>query len=304
MSEYLRRVSRRSVWAVTVAFIMGASVSNASGALPSCTLDADQVALTAELDIVRVSVDSHGNFFAPVVLDVLNATFLDQYGVVPWAMRTFSEGFLRVKYHTTAELETKVCAAGKKIVFDERRFGSDEFAPTFDAVAPKPYLSVRELAGIGLGIYFLSALGADYDFVIDGGAGRGFSTTSGGFRLPRVGADLIPVHRFYGHPSGGAGSHFYTGDPTEFEAMQRRIERGERYTYEGVAFFAPRAVRQSDGSFACSSAELQPVNRLHLAPSKESGPFAYRYVLDIARAKSMQRQRWVNQGATFCALRE
>jgi Repeat of unknown function (DUF5648) len=287
------------------ALIATVHVNGATSPLPSCAVDPGLAANVAEADLVRVSVDSHGNFFAPVIIvELLDATALDRFGVQYWTRRMWAEGFMRVKYVTTETLESNVCTRGKKIVFDERRFGSREFGRIFDAVTPKPYLEVRELAGIEFGIYFLSSVGADYDFIINGGAGRGFATTSAGFRLPRVGTDLVAVHRFYGHPSGGIGSHFFTADPAEHAAMQQRIAAGERYVYEGIAFLAPRATKRSDGTVSCSATNLTPVLRVHLSPTSADGPLAYRYTTSGALAKSMQRWGWVDQSASFCALSE
>jgi hypothetical protein len=302
---------------------MAASVSAFSSAnqLPSCTVSGEEVAKVPEQNLVKVRLDSHGNFFAGSPLTSFYYTELDQFRMQPWTFRSGGLGDYRsgiddywvVNYYTTASLEEKVCALGRKIAFSETRYNGDkEYYPTFEGVLPKPYTVVREFVAVAAGTYFLSSLGHDTDYVIQGRAGFGWKMTPNSFRLPRTGNDLVPVLRFYGKGPGSEPSrHFYTADPTEYggspAALLPRLGSilafdGATYNNEGVVFLAPRATLQSDGSFKCADAQTVPVTRLYLPPLSNSGASGYRYVTDASVVQSMRKKGWIDQGASFCAL--
>jgi Repeat of unknown function (DUF5648) len=289
--------------------VLAAQVNAA--ALPTCAISPETAASLPSETVAPVRVDSHGNFFSGVVVTPFSITELDRFGVTYWALRQFGEGYIGVRYVTTKVLEEKICASGNKIVFSERSRDEWPRDKWFEGITPKPYLHVREFVGThlfqetpprGVGLYFLSALGADSDFVFNGGAGQGFNTTSNSFRVPRDGEGMTAVHRFYGNSGNGLGAHFYTADDSEYASMLIAIANGANYHYEFVGFFAPRATRQSDGRFTCPSSGQTPVIRLHLAPTRTDDPFLYRYVTDPGLARAMQAKGWVNQGASFCAL--
>jgi Repeat of unknown function (DUF5648) len=288
---------------------LSASAFSATNQLPSCTVTAEQVekeSIPAK-DLVWVGVDSHGNFFAAWESSETRLTSLDQYGVPRWTSlgngsQRMQGGYWGLNFYATIALEEKICGIGKKVLFYERIYDGSFYGVTVNGILPKPHTLVNEVIYPESRTYFLASLGAESDFILDGGAGRGWVTSSNGFRLPRAGDNLIPVHRFYGQARDG-GFHFYTVDVADIEMLQA-ITYGARYTYEGVAFLAPRATRKIDGTYECSDAQTVPVARLRDGPPAENRPVSYRYVVNPKLAEIMVRRGWNDQGATFCALKD
>ena len=297
----------RKMWKTVVAMILACIAlptvcHSAIVQLPSCLVPPEQADNNPLIAWVEVKIDSHGNFYAPWVSDVINWTALETYGVPVWARR-FGPGVAGswgVDYYTTAALEQKICARGKQIILQER---SD-----FRGVKPKPYTLVRELQTVAntsdQQLYFLSSIGADTDFVLRGFVGGGWSSTSNEFRLPRAGDDLVPVHRFFGVVGTGTPSHLYTADEVEVANISSMAVAGGKLSYDGIVFMAPKAIATSDGVWTCSSANYAPVRRLYAPSNKPDVPARYRYVADESITMRMRAAGWQDQGAAFCALRD
>jgi hypothetical protein len=301
---------RKIAFAATASLALCAGAFGVDKQLPSCTVTGDQLSNVASEDWVFVQVDSHGNFYQ-IHDPLFGGTPLTRFGVPVWHYVNF--GFIPAYYqfHQTKGLEEKVCAVGKKIVFRidvPRAYGAQ-----YIGVRPKPYIVIREFSALSrdpdagtdhprrrYDIYFLSAFGYESDLILD--VGVGLATSSNGFRLPRVGDDLVPVYRFYGSVDGVAPSHYYTADSSEIAAIRQSIASGAKYVEEGVAFFAPKATKT--GSSVCHSPDTVPVLRMYSPAAAVGDPQRYRYVTDTDLAQSMLNAGWINQGASFCALPE
>jgi Repeat of unknown function (DUF5648) len=313
-------LTKRNIWrrlraisfAAVMPFAMCAGAFAADKPLPSCTVIGEQLSNVASGDLVFVLVDSHGNFYQ-IADQFFQATPLSYFEVPVWRYGNVGIFLRYYHYYQTKGLEEKVCAVGKKIAFTN--YVPSAYGAQYQGVRPKPYIVVREVSTLSrdpnpysdrprtrYDIYFLSAIGEASDFVLNGGAGCCWGTTSNGFRLPRTGSDLVAVYRFYGSNDGIASSHFYTADSSERAAMQQAIANGAKYVDEGVVFFAPKATR--NGASICASSETVPVMRMHSSPATPGDPMRYRYVTDLDLTQSMQSTGWINQGASFCALPE
>ena len=296
----LRMCRMVAVWGLALVVLAGGAAATTSQ-IPSCTVPpelADSQPLIAWVD---VEVDSHGNMFAGDVSDVINWTPLEVYGVPVWARRQRAEGYWRVDYYTTTALEQKVCGVGRQIQFRDRS--------GLKGIQPRPYVVVKELRvsspDPALQLFFLSSLGAEFDAILNGAIGGVWASSSNEFRLPRVADQIVPVHRFFGVlETGAAPSHFYTADEAEINALDRRIAAGARIFNEGAVFNAPRSSVQPDGTALCPSPDLVPVRRLYSSPKSLGAPAKYRYVTDASMALRLRASGWVDQGATFCALRD
>lgn len=263
----------QTILLVTLTFASSAApaVSASFVSLPSCTVAPSQ---TPDAAPVYIEVDAHGRFFATQCSIV-----------VLGCSRT---------YVTNEQLEG-LCLHGAKVAF----LGSDRF-PTI----PSPYIFVQEyLNADAFPNYVLSAREEDTLFISSGKAGPNWRPTSLRLRLPRVAADIVPVHVFFGSDQPGAVTHFFTADPTEFDDMMRKVNSpanaNVKWVYERVAFYAPRTTLL-DGKASCANSDMAPVFRLAGASSANSQP-KYRYVANRETIASMQRVGYDLQAAAFCA---
>jgi hypothetical protein len=106
------------------------------------------------------------------------------------------------------------------------------------------------------------------------------------------------VCRFYGHPTIGPNSHFYTADPGEcnfLRQLQLSTPFGRpRWNYEEIAFaaFLPNSLGQCPAPFT-------PVARFYNngAAANDSN---HRYVSTQANFNAMLNTGWRNEGAVMC----
>lgn len=261
------------------AFTVAASAAHAATAtfagLPSCTVAPSQTPNAAP---VYIEVDAHGRFYST------------QFATNPAGGYTGSR-----TYVTTENLEA-LCAQGAKVAF----LDADRFA-----TVPSPTLFVQEWQNADvLPNYLLLAREEDTFFILSGKAGLNWRPTSLRFRLPRVAADLVPVHLFFGSDQPGVVTHFYTADTAEYETMMRKVNApasaNVKWVYERVAFYAPRVSASGNAAF-CTSAELTPVFRFAGNMGANTQP-KYRHVANRETIASMQRAGYAVQAAGFCAL--
>src|SRR5690606_31197772 len=100
---------------------------------------------------------------------------------------------------------------------------------------------------------------------------------------------VLPVCRFYGTPGIGPNSHFYTVDPVECET----VKRDPGWTYEGVPFYAKRAVA---GNCPTNSS---PVYRYY-NNGWERNDSNHRYATHLDDLTAMKRAGWVLEGTAMC----
>ena len=243
--------------------------------LPSCTVAPSQ---TPDAAPIYIETDAHGRFYST------------QFTLNP------AGGFSGSRTYLTTDLLEFLCSTGAKIAF----WGADRFV-----TLPSPTLFVQEYKNADtLPNYVLSAREEDTLFIFSGKAGPNWRPTSMRFRLPRVGADLVPVHVFFGSDNPGVVTHFYTADQAEYDAMMSKVNSpasaNVKWVYERVAFYAPR-VSGLNGVTSCSSPDLAVVFRL-AGNSQSNAQPKYRYVANRETIASMQRVGYELQSAAFCAL--
>ena len=242
--------------------------------LPSCTVAPSQNRNAAP---VYIGVDANGRFYS------------DQFFSTPSGYRSSRS------YVTTDNLEA-LCAQGAKIAF----LNFDKFS-----TVPSPTLFVQEYRNNDvLPNYLLVDREEDAFFILSGKAGPGWLPTSLRFRLPRVAADLVPVHLFFGSDHPGVVTHFYTANAAEYEIMMRKVNSpasaNVKWVYERVAFYAPRASVSGDTVY-CSSGELTPIFRFVGIIGPNTQP-KYRHVANRETIASIQFSGYAVQATGFCAL--
>lgn len=243
--------------------------------LPSCTVVPSQTPNAAP---VYIEVDAHGRFYAT------------QFVTNPSGGYTSSRAYI-----STDDLES-LCAQGAKVAF----WGADRFV-----TLPSPTIFVQEYQNAdALPNYVLAAREEDALFIFSGNAGPNWRPTMLRLRLPRVAADLVPVHIFFGSDQPGVVTHFYTADQAEYDAFIRKVTNpanaNVKWVYERVAFYAPR-VSVVNGVASCASPDASPVFRLAGKSASNIQP-KYRYVANRETIASMQRAGYELQAAAFCAL--
>jgi uncharacterized protein DUF5648 len=171
------------------------------------------------------------------------------------------------------------------------------------ARAGVPDTEAVEFYNTALGHYFVTTSASEALGIDAGAAGPGWVRTGRSFQAwsaaSTAPADAQAVCRFY---SPGANSHFYTASADEclqlrgMEAAERVETGGVRgWSYEGVAFFI--AVPQS-GQCAAGTTKLTRVYNNGFANGDGAN---HRFVDDADLQSMMVDQKWIAEGAAFCA---
>lgn len=265
--------------ALCVTLVFTASAAHAwivpFAGLPSCTVAPSQ---TPNVAPVYIQTDAHGRFYST------------QFLINP------AGGYTGSRTYVTNDYLEALCATGAQVAF----WGADRFV-----TLPSSTVFVQEYQNAdALPNYVLSAREEDTLFIFSGKAGPNWRPTSLRFRLPRVAAELVPVHVFFGSDQPGVVTHFYTADQLEFDAMMRKVNApanmNVKWAYERVAFHAPR-VSVSNEMASCGSTDMTPVFRLAGTSNSNAQP-KYRYVANRETIASMHRAGYVIEAAAFCAL--
>ena len=277
IKSFFVEVTLFAAWGILASSVHAAATASTAPfvGLPSCTVAPSQ---TPDAAPVYIETDAHGRFYST------------QF------MTNSAGGYAGLRIYITNDYLEALCATGAKIAF----WGSDRVV-----TLPSPTLFVQEYQNAdALPNYVLSAREEDTLFIFSGQAGPNWRPTSLRFRLPRVGADLVPVHVFFGSDNPGVVTHFYTADQAEYDAMMRKVNSpasaNVKWVYERVAFYAPR-VSGLNGVTSCSSPDLAVVFRL-AGNSQSNAQPKYRYVANRETIASMQRVGYELQSAAFCAL--
>ncbi len=164
----------------------------------------------------------------------------------------------------------------------------------FDLAKATPASAVNVVAfyNAPLNHYFVSGGSGEIISVESGGAGPGWTRTSGGFKAFDMGtgvpASAKPVCRFYGTPDKGPNSHFYTFFGAECDA----VKKDPGWTFEGIAFFI---YPPSNGTCATGQAPVYRAYNNGFARNDSN----HRYSTDQVALKAMSG--WTLEGVVFCS---
>lgn len=257
-------------------FVATSAFAQTEAQLPSCLRSLLNPPAPGEAPIM-LYVDAFGNFFSP--------QFEGPLPVAP-----------RIAYLPDFAL-SELCARGFTITATS--------VNGLSGFTPKEYLIVMEFREDKSQIHYLAARGADADYIVGGNVGRTWRVTGLTFKLPRRAADLVPVHMFFGRFGSELPGHLYTADTDEYDRRMQEIAAGRAsYTYERIAFYAPAATRGFNGEFTCSAAHLTPAYRFYKRASFATEAARYRFVADPVDVKPLERAGWINEGASFCVIRD
>lgn len=152
-------------------------------------------------------------------------------------------------------------------------------------------MNVIEFRNAGLDAYFY-ATATDEIASLD--AGPGWTRTGRSFRAITQPCndrqDLYQAYRFFGRPGAGPTSHVFTIDHEECHA----VNRSGAWIFEGVAFYAERALR--DGG--CEYAGHVPLYRAW----RPFGESRHRFTTDRAVIAEQTAQGWVDEGPVMCVV--
>lgn len=120
----------------------------------------------------------------------------------------------------------------------------------------------------------------------------------------------VSVCRFYGSPSPGPNTHFYSASDEDcrllksLEISPRPTDR-QQMNYEGIAFYAnlPIASQTAGAPPTCPTGSI-PLYRIYNAAwgpaGKRNFDSNHRYTTDASVAAEMTRLGWVNEGIKMC----
>ena len=109
-----------------------------------------------------------------------------------------------------------------------------------------------------------------------------------------------PVCRFYGSPSPGPNSHFYTADAAECDKLKQLQQNTpateKRWNFEEIAF----AIQVPAGE-SCPSDAPVPVYRLYNKGFEKGKDSNHRFTTDAALYQAMIGQGWAGENIVMCA---
>jgi hypothetical protein len=146
----------------------------------------------------------------------------------------------------------------------------------------------------GLDHYFLTADEAEAA-ALDAGTITGWTRTGATFRVlapPQAVPGVRPVCRYYGLPSAGLDTHFFSTDPVECAGIAQRWP--EKWLLESASAFSVVGPRESG-----SCPGVEPVVRYFNGRYDVN----HRYVVGDAAQKSMAAKGWIREGDAWCSDR-
>ena len=164
-----------------------------------------------------------------------------------------------------------------------------------DYMAPSPQgpteALVVEYRNDALDHYFVTAEPAEMAMLDAGTLVPGWQRTGLAFMARPAGSPLgIAACRFFGTPSLGPNSHFYTIDAAECA----KVKADPVWTYEGLAFNA-----QAPETGDCANDRI-PVLRLY--NNGMGGQANHRFTTSRSEARALGAAGWIVEGTVFCAL--
>jgi len=174
--------------------------------------------------------------------------------------------------------------------------GGMEDVERIDYMAPAPVTgplqaSIVEYRNPSLDHYFITAEPAEMAMLDAGVVVPGWYRTGFAFKGRPVASGLgLAACRFFGTPSIGPNSHFYTIDAAECA----KVKADPLWTYEGLAFNA-----QAPVAGACYSDRI-PVLRLY--NDGMGGQANHRFTTSRSESRAMRDAGWIVEGTVFCAI--
>ena len=167
---------------------------------------------------------------------------------------------------------------------------------------PQPTTPVFEFHNASLDRYFRTA-NAEEAAALRANPASGETDTGKTFlAYPRTGypEKARPVCRFYGSPSPGPNSHFYTADPGECDKLKQLQQATpateKRWNFEEIAF----AIQVPAGE-SCPSDAPVPVYRLYNKGFEKGKDSNHRFTTDAALYQAMIGQGWAGENIVMCA---
>ncbi len=142
-----------------------------------------------------------------------------------------------------------------------------------------------------LGHYFITAVPEEALMLDAGALVPGWSRTGFEFKVrPAGSAAGSAACRFFGTPSVGPNSHFFTNDAAECA----KVKANALWTYEGLAFVTDAPVADD-----CAADRL-PVYRIY--NDGIGGQANHRYSTSRSEVRAMRDAGWRLEGTVFCAI--
>ena len=163
---------------------------------------------------------------------------------------------------------------------------------------------VTEYFHAGLGHYYLSSNSGESSWLDRGGGGGGWTRTGLSFRAWATGGNPIAreVCRYYGSPTLGPNSHFFSISANECEGLHQ-LQRATpasvpRWNHEGIAFFA-ETVDPLTGQ--CRSGR-SAVYRAYNNGSTRGIDSNHRFVPRVDELSGLVSEGWSREGIAFCSI--
>ncbi len=190
--------------------------------------------------------------------------------------------------------------AGWYICHDLDCGGAASFMP---APAARGEVPVVEFYHAALDHYFITSDAAEAGGIDAGMAGAGWVRTGYSFTVwtPLGNPMAKDVCRFYGSPSPGPNSHFFSMSAWECEALHRLQKQtpasAPRWNFEAMVF---QAEPIDPGTGACREGK-RPVYRAYNAGFARGIDSNHRFVTDHTQIEALLARGWVDEGIAFCA---
>ena len=154
-----------------------------------------------------------------------------------------------------------------------------------------------ELYNPHLNHYFITADPAEYDRLVNDGAGSAWYLTGQGFKVwPQLASDtfvtIAPVCRFDAYRRAGPATAFYTVAGAECEATKAN----RFWLYRGTPWY----MQQPSGTQQLCNAGYLGVNRAYNQGHIRNDP-SHRLTTSDSTMREMEREGWTYEGMTMCA---
>jgi hypothetical protein len=163
---------------------------------------------------------------------------------------------------------------------------------------------VTEYFHAGLGHYYLSSDFEESSWLDRGGGGGGWAKTGFSFRAWTSSGNSIAreVCRYYGSPTLGPNSHFFSISADECEGLHQlqRATSGSipRWNHEGIAFFA-ETVDSMTGQCRSGRAAVYRGYNNGCVRGIDSN---HRFVTDRDELAALVSKGWSLEGIAFCSM--
>lgn len=235
-----------------------------------------------------------------LVAGTANGVIASRDGGATWF--DFSRGLYGLPHHVyfVNGLLLAGSDAGWYICDDLDCGGAASFMP---APAARGEVPVVEFYHAGLDHYFITSDAAEAAGIDAGMAGAGWARTGYSFTVwtPLGNPMAKDVCRFYGSPSPGPNSHFFSMSAWECEALHRLQKQtpasSPRWNFEAMVF---QAEPVDPATSACREGK-RPVYRAYNNGFARGVDSNHRFVTDPAQITALVARGWKDEGIAFCA---